>query len=258
MSLTLRDSEEVTTYLPTSTNPPSTTVMRQEWRRLTFLHWSYDPAVVQALLPEGVTVDTYDGRAWVALVPFEMVAKAPVGPPVPWASNFWETNVRTYVRGPDGRTGVWFLSLEASRFGAMAAARIAYSLPYYWARMRLVETSAGRELLYVTHRRWPGPPAESVVQVRVGAAFEPDELTEFDHFLTARFALWAKTRRGLRWTPADHAPWPLYRAQLLRLDDSLMTAAGLPEPEGDPILHHSPGVAVRIGRDSWHELAVSN
>ncbi|MDX6227501.1 MAG: uncharacterized protein QOI76_891, partial [Frankiales bacterium] len=65
------------TYPPTSANPPSTTVMRQEWRRLTFLHWPYEPAVVQRLLPPGLTVETYDGTAWVALVPFEMVAKAP-------------------------------------------------------------------------------------------------------------------------------------------------------------------------------------
>ena len=43
----------MTAYSPTSTNPPSLTVMKQEWRRLTFLHWAYDPAVVQALLPEG-------------------------------------------------------------------------------------------------------------------------------------------------------------------------------------------------------------
>jgi uncharacterized protein YqjF (DUF2071 family) len=237
----------VTAYSPTSTNPPSMTVMKQEWRRLTFLHWAYDPAVVQALLPEGLTVDTYDGKAWVALVPFEMMATLPVGPAWPWASHFWETNVRTYVQGPDGRTGVWFLSLDASRFGAMAAARLAYSLPYFWSRMRLVETD--NQILYATERRWPRPRAASVVQVRVGAPYEASELTERDHYFTARFALWANTRRGLKWTPADHVAWPLHRAELLRLDDSLITAAGLPEPEGEPILHHSPGVAVRIGRD---------
>ena len=134
----------VTTYAPTSANPASTTVMKQEWRRLTFLHWSYDPEVVQRLMPEGLTVETYDGKAWVALVPFEMMAKPTRGPELPWASHFWETNVRTYVTGPDGRMGVWFLSLDASRFGAMAAARIAYSLPYFWSRMRLVSITAKR------------------------------------------------------------------------------------------------------------------
>ena len=83
------------------------------------------------------------------------------------------------------------------------------------------------------------------------------DLTERDHYFTARFALWANTRRGLRWTPADHVAWPLHRAELLRLDDSLVTAVGLPEPQGEPVLHHSPGVAVRIGRDHRRVLAVS-
>jgi uncharacterized protein YqjF (DUF2071 family) len=247
------DDEPVTTYSPTSLNAPSTTVMKQEWRRLTFMHWPYDPAVVQRLLPEGLTVETYDGMAWVALVPFEMMAKASFGPEVPWASHFWETNVRTYVTGPDGRTGVWFLSLDASRFGAVAAARLAYSLPYFWSRMRLVETDEGRQLLYATERRWPRPAAQSVVQVRIGEAFRPDELSERDHYMTARFALWARTRRGLKWTPADHAPWPLHRAELLHLDDGLMAATGLPAPEGNPVMHYSPGVAVRIGRDTAEE-----
>jgi uncharacterized protein YqjF (DUF2071 family) len=112
--------------------------------------------------------------------------------------------------------------------------------------MRLVEK--GDQFLYVTERRWPEPHAQSVVQVRVGTPYQPEELTERDHYFTARFALWANTRRGLRWTPADHLPWPLHRAELLRLDDTLVTATGLPKPEGEPVLHHSPGVAVRIGR----------
>lgn len=239
----------MTTYTPTSPNPPSPTVMRQEWRRLTFMHWPYEPEVVQRLLPPGLTVETFDGAAWVALVPFQMVAAAPRGPEIPWASHFWETNVRTYVTGPDGRTGVWFLSLDASRFGAVAAARVGYSLPYFWSRMRLVDQDAGRQILYATQRRWPRPAATSLVQVRIGDPYHPDELGQRDHYFTARFALWADTRRGLRWTPADHPPWPLHRAELLRLDDTLMTAAGLPAPTGEPVLHYSPGVVVRIGMD---------
>jgi hypothetical protein len=117
--------------------------------------------------------------------------------------------------------------------------------------MRLVEQDAGRQLLYATHRRWPGPTAQSLVQVRVGQRYDPDELGPCDHYLTARFALWAQTPFGLRWTPADHSPWPLHRAELLRLDDGLVSATGLPAPQGDPVLHWSPGVDVRIGRDRF-------
>src|SRR6266536_1164336 len=81
-------------------------VMLQHWRRLTFLHWPYPPPAVQALLPPGLEVETFDGAAWVGLVPFLMDGVRPPGvPPLPWASRFPETNVRTYALGRDGRGG---------------------------------------------------------------------------------------------------------------------------------------------------------
>jgi uncharacterized protein YqjF (DUF2071 family) len=112
-------------------------VMRQRWERLTFLHWAYDPDAVQRLLPAGLTVDTFDGVAWVGLVPFFMRVHTPGDRGVPWVSNFCETNVRTYARDRAGRAGIWFLSLDAARLGAVATARASYRLPYFWSSMRL-------------------------------------------------------------------------------------------------------------------------
>ena len=119
-------------------------VMRQRWERLTFLHWAYDPDVVQRLLPAGLTVDTFDGMAWVGLVPFFMRVHTPGDRGVPWVSNFCETNVRTYARDREGRAGIWFLSLDAARLGAVAVARASYRLPYFWSSMRLTSTDPAR------------------------------------------------------------------------------------------------------------------
>jgi uncharacterized protein len=91
-------------------------VMRQRWERLTFLHWPFEAAHVQRLLPGGLEIETFDGAAWVGLVPFYMRVATPGGQRVPWASNFCETNVRTYVRDRAGRSGIWFFSLDASRW----------------------------------------------------------------------------------------------------------------------------------------------
>ena len=104
-------------------------VMRQRWERLTFLHWSYDPDAVQRLLPGGLTVDTFGGAAWVGLVPFFMRVHTPGDHGAPWVSNFCETNVRTYALDREGRPGIWFLSLDAARLGAVAVARASYQLP---------------------------------------------------------------------------------------------------------------------------------
>ena len=44
----------------------------------------------------------------------------------------------------------------------------------------------------------------------------------------------------------EHEPWPLHRATVRELDSNLVTAAGLPAPEGEPLVHWSPGVRTRI------------
>ena len=220
--------------------------MSHRWDNLTFLHWPVAPHLVQDLLPPGLEVETFEGTAWVGLVPFEMEVSLPEGGAAPWLCNFAETNVRTYVRAPDGSTGVWFLSLEAARLAAVVTARTTYRLPYYWAKMSV--DTAGPVVSYRSRRRWPGQYGASCdVAVEVGERFEPGELTDRDHWLTARYQLYSSSGGGLRYALAEHDPWRLYRARLLHADTSLIEAAGLPQPVGPPIVHWSPGVAVRVG-----------
>lgn len=223
-------------------------VMIHRWEHLTFMHWRYDPDVVQALLPDGLTVDTFDGGAWVGLVPFMMWVAPPHLRALPWLGRFCETNVRTYVRDRLGRDGVWFLSLEAARAPAVVAARLGYQLPYFWADMSMTRT-VGR-VSYRSRRRMPGPRgARADADVRIGQPYQPSELSPFDHFLTARFRLFSITRTGgLRTADAEHRRWLLRRACADRIDESLITAAGLPAPTGDPVMHYSDGVEVRISR----------
>ena len=221
-------------------------VMLHRWETLTFLHWSFDPASVQRLLPDGLTVETADDRAWVGLVPFFMRVALPHTRSVPWVSEFCETNVRTYVHDDAGRSGIWFFSLDAARLGAVLAARASYRLPYFWSKMALVYDDAHVD--YTCHRRWPGPQASCHVALDIGAPYLPDELSALDHFLTARWLLFSRSAHHARYARAQHAPWPLQRATVSALDDTLLVAAGLPTPTGVPLVHYSPGVDVRIGR----------
>ena len=109
------------------------------WDELTFLHWRFRREEVQRLLPAGLEVETCDGSAWVGLVPFYLRVGAPRVRPIPWFSQFAETNVRTYVRSADGESGIWFFSLDAARLPAVLAARTTYWLRYFWADMGVVE-----------------------------------------------------------------------------------------------------------------------
>ena len=141
--------------------------MQMGWEQLTFVHWAYDPAEVQRHLPAGLTVQTFDDRAWISLVPFVMRVQFPLVGVVPWLSVFPETNVRTYVTAADGTEGIWFFSLDASRLAAVLAARAGYRLPYMWSKMS-VEVGDDRAE-YRCARRWPGPRgALSDVSVSIG------------------------------------------------------------------------------------------
>jgi uncharacterized protein YqjF (DUF2071 family) len=236
-----------------SADPPTwreRTVLRQRWAELAYFHWPYEPAVVQARLPDGVTVDTFDGRAWVGLIPFEM-RDVRVGstPRVPYLGAFIEVNVRTYVTDQHGRRAVWFWSLDVPRTVVVGVARSVFALPYCWSACTHERPAPDRHR-YTVRRRWPDGGAtsgSSDISFRVGAEIADDAVDELDHFHSARWGL-LTTRRGrvLR-GPVDHVRWPLHRVHDVSIDDSLVVAAGLPAPKGEPVARYSPGVAVRVG-----------
>jgi len=231
-------------------------IMLHRWERLTFLHWSFEPAIVQRLLPNWLTVETYEDRAWVGLVPFFMRVSTKSGRNVRWASNFCETNVRTYARDHEGRSGIWFFSLDAERLGAVVTARATYRLPYFWSQMELFQ--AGNETTYVCRRRWPSPAGvRSLVRLSIGEPFSATELIERDHFLTARWVLFSSAGTRYRFADAQHPPWPLRKAKPIRVEDELLEAAGLPRSEDEPICHYSDGVDVRIGRPQRYAVTAS-
>jgi uncharacterized protein len=229
--------------------------MRQDWLDLTFLHWRYPAEVIQPLLPSGLRVHTFDGSGWVGLVPFQMDRVRLAGvPALPWISRFPETNVRTYVTGPDGGHGIWFFSLDAARLPAVLCGRWGYALPYVWSSMAVrVDAETYR---YRSARRWPGPRgARCDAVIARGAAVEPGPL---EYFLTYRFRLFLERRKRIVSVLVDHAPWPLHTGRVLALDETVVAAAGLPAPTGDPLVHTSPGVSTRIGMGSRVAVATAS
>jgi uncharacterized protein YqjF (DUF2071 family) len=231
----------ISPYAPYAVRHP---VMFQNWEHLTFLHWRYDPAAIRPLVPGVLDLDTFDGAAFVGLTPFLLTnLRPPFTPALPWVSRFPETNVRTYVVGPEGERGVWFFTLEAGRLAAVTAASLAYGLPYRWADMRVQALDSRIE--YASERHWPFPPAHCRVKARVGAAITPDEL---DNFLTARYRLYTFLGGRLAFAQIEHEPWPLRSAVVEELDQNLVERVGLPLTSGLPMVHHSPDICVRVGR----------
>ncbi|MEZ0327419.1 MAG: YqjF family protein [Fimbriimonas sp.] len=222
--------------------PSGRLVMYQRWRSLLFLHFSCDPQEVQRLLPKGLDVDTFDGKAWVGLVPFRMEGIRPrFLPGVPGNTAFPETNVRTYVHKDGKEPGVWFFSLDADNPLACRVARTLWRLPYHEASMALTEEPETRR--YTCKRRQGNH--ESLIEVQLGEELKSALPGSLDFFLIERYLLYADRAGFLLKGRVHHPPYPLQAATVSKVDDSLVAAAGI-EPR--PIEHvlYSPGVDVRI------------
>jgi uncharacterized protein YqjF (DUF2071 family) len=214
-------------------------MMYQNWCRISFLHWSCDPSLLQSRLPDGLTTDTLGRVGWVGLTPFHLTGlRPPFLPSIPWLSAFPEMNLRTYVRGPNG-PGIWFFSLDAASAPAVVGARLTYGLPYHWATMRVRAT--GSRVHYASARRDAG----AAITVNIGEVLtEPGKLALF---LTERYRLYTQFLGRLAVAPVEHEPWPLRRATLASLEETVRRAADLPGDTVPALVHYSPGVHVRIG-----------
>ena len=213
----------------------------QAWRHVTFLHWAYEPEAVQRLLPPGLSVDLIDGQAWVGLTPFAVEGfRVPGLPALPIVSQFPETNLRTYVRAPNGAEGLWFLSIDVESLLMVLGARLPLGVPYLPADMRV---EAGETIVYES-RRLIGD-ADHRIEVRPGDPVVP--LPERDALLIGRWRAYTRRAGRLLEVPVEHEPWPVHAATLVALDESLTRAAGLPQPEGPPLVHYAPCVNARLG-----------
>jgi uncharacterized protein len=227
-----------------SPRPVRRTILTQRWCDLSFLHWPVHPARVAPLLPPSTRPDVHDGTSWVGLIAFRMY-RIGLGrmPGLPYLGTFPETNVRLYSIDGQGRRGVVFRSLDASRLMPVLVARSLFSLPYMWSSMTVGRS--GDVVTYASRRRWPGH-ARTRLTVRVGSAITTP--TSLEDFLTARWGLHVFRYRRTLYLPNVHPPWPLYQAELIDLDEELVAAAGLPGISRPPTsVLFSPGVPVRFG-----------
>jgi len=229
--------------------PACQPIMHQKWGRLLFLHWRIDAKLLRPLIPEALTIDAFDGSAWIAVAPFTMWdirALPPFLPPVPGLSSAHELNVRTYVY-LDNVPGVWFFSLDCNSAAAVLAARAFYHLPYYKAEIELTEKNA-RADYFVDYSlvRTDDPPAEFHASWKIGQKLPTSQPGSLEFFLTERYCLYSEYDGNLYRARINHAPWPLQKAELVSLNSSMIESHGLPTPKGDLLLHYCEELSVEI------------
>lgn len=226
--------------------PAAPWVMAQAWHDLLFAHVRVDSAQLRARVPAELEIETFDGSAWLGVVPFRMSDVRPRGlPGVPGANAFPELNVRTYVRVAN-RPGVWFFSLDAASALAVRAARAAFHLPYFRAAMRC--DARGDDVAYDSARKHRGArPAVWRGTYGPTGVVRRAERGTLDHWLTERYCLYARSPRGvIRRAEIHHEPWPLQPAFARVEADTMAASHGIDVPAQMPHLLFARRLDVRV------------
>lgn len=219
--------------------------MYQAWHDLLFMHWPVSVDALRPHIPRRLEIDTFDGTAWIAVVPFRMSRIYPRGLfPVPWLSAFAELNVRTYVTR-DGKPGVWFFSLDAANSLAVQIARTWFSLPYFHARMRC--DARGEGIRYSSERTHAGAPSAKLDcdYAPTGPVFEAAP-GSIEWFLTARYCLYTLRKGRLLRGEIEHPAWPLQVAQADVRANTMTSPHSIRLPDTKPLLHFARRLDVQV------------
>ncbi|WP_411825522.1 YqjF family protein [Luteolibacter sp. AS25] len=209
-------------------------VMKQRWAGLAFFHWEIDAELIARKLPKGLHVDTFEGRAYIGIVPFFMQRIRPVGlVPLPWLSWFHELNLRTYVHDDEGNPGVWFFCLDCNQPIAVEIARRFFHLPYQHARMSSTEKNG--VIRYNSKRRNSDLP-ESRFTYPQPKAPAPAEFGSLDWFLAERYLLFSETSDGkIAKGRVHHSPYQIEAINEAEYSATLFFLNGFPEPKTPPV-----------------------
>lgn len=228
----------------TAPMPRGPWVMVQNWHDLLFAHWALRPERIRPLVPRELTLDLYQGQAYLAVTPFWMSGVRPrFLPSIPGISTFPEMNVRTYVRYND-MPGVFFFSLDAGSRLAVRGARWSYHLPYYFAKMSV--KGLGPKFDYSSARREGPRPAEFRGRYWPTSSPRPRDKGALEHFLTERYCLYTMRGRKLSRAYIHHLPWPLQDAGAEIEVNTAAQAAGIDLPDSKPMLHFARTLEVLV------------
>ena len=225
--------------------------LRQRWNDLLFAHWPVPPAMISSRLPPGLEIDTFDGSAWVGVIPFWMdrVRTRSFGEHsfgVPTTNTFNELNLRTYVRSRvSGLRGVFFFSLDCDSPLAVFGARTLFHLPYFPAQMS--RSVVDDTIQYRSRRLLSGSPAlyEAAYGAIAGSAPLPaSQPGTLQHFLTERYCLFTPSFGRLLVGHIHHLPWTLQPADAEIRVNEIPRAHGITLPHTPPVLHFSRSLEV--------------
>jgi uncharacterized protein YqjF (DUF2071 family) len=224
-----------------------------EWRDTLFASWPVDPGRLAPRLPDRLAVDTFDGDAYLSVVPFAIRNIRPEGLPAAIGLSTPELNLRTYVSCDDA-PGVYFFSLDADDLLSVVGARLFNHLPYYWADMGYEPDRPDGRVQFSSRRQTPGSRA-----ARFDATYGPDgerfqpEPGSLAHFLVERYRYFAEGADGaVRYSAIEHDPWQLRPATWSVATNTLFRTNGFEAPgDGPHLVYGAPQTVSAAATERW-------
>ncbi len=192
-----------------------------------------DSLELRKLVPTDLELDLFEDKAWISVVAFSMEKVRPKNlPAFPPLSNFDEINIRTYVKY-NGKPGVYFLSIEAGNKLSCQMAKSLSELPYRFSKMnRKVGNYHSNNLQYSDDFSLDFKISQKII-----------EKTEWDKWLTERYALFQENKGFINQFEIHHLEWPIKNIEIQKLKIDYPRFNSLMDESPD-LVHYSKGVQV--------------
>ena len=206
----------------------------QEWNNALFLHWKVPYEDLRACVPESLELDSFEGEYYISLVAFQMQKIRPKGlPAVSFVSDFEEINLRTYINN-DGKTGVYFLNIEAEKYLSALIARKMSGLPYEKSAILRIGNKFNSK--------------NELKKFHLDAEFEIKEKleskTDLDRWLTERYCLYLENGRKMYRYDVHHKEWEIKNVEIKQLNLSYALKNNYLINGQPDLIHYSEGVKV--------------
>jgi hypothetical protein len=129
---------------------PAAPFLTADWHHLTLANYAVPDDLLRPHLAPGLTLDRFEGSAFVSLVAFDFLRTKVLGIPFPGFRNFPEINLRFYVRQGEKR-GVQFIREYVPSALVAWIARTLYNEPYHALPMRNESAGGTTGATFVYH-----------------------------------------------------------------------------------------------------------
>ena len=181
-------------------------IIQQKWSDVLFVSFEVDYNLLRSELPKDLEVDTFNGRAYLSIVPFVMSdIRFFFTPPLPF-SKLSELNLRTYVRYKN-KPGIYFFTLDSDhKLGNFLAQKV-FNLPYRYA---ILDINLDNNV-YNVH-------SKNSLSLKVEIK-DKSIMTDLSNWIAERYCLYNIVDERVSRGDVLHPTWNLKEAEVISIDN---------------------------------------